>query len=338
MWRPPILVAAGCVALSLLAAPPAHARSADTAALQVALRAMHVYHGGIDGLAGPSTRLGVRRFQRRHHLASDGIAGPRTRRAMGRRGHPRLGSRAIRLGARGWDVAAVQFLLARRGSPPGGIDGGYGPGTRAAVMRFQRRAGLHADGVAGPATIRTLRSDFRRAGPVRGGSVGGTVQFLRPVRGPIGDGFGMRWGRPHQGVDFPVPYGTRVGAAGRGTTIFAGFNNGGYGNLVIIRHRLGFQTWYAHLARITTFPGEAVVGGTRIGYVGSTGHSTGPHLHFEVRLNGVPIDPMPRLLGATASRLLRSPFPSTSRSGSHRGCDHATLQRRDVAPAAANAC
>jgi murein DD-endopeptidase MepM/ murein hydrolase activator NlpD len=130
------------------------------------------------------------------------------------------------------------------------------------------------------------------------------VRVLRPVGGPIGDGFGARreGGRTHTGIDFPVPAGTRVGAAGVGVTEFAGWNSGGYGNLVVIRHRLGYTTWYAHLSSITTFVGEHVSGGTRIGYVGSTGHATGPHLHFELRKNATPIDPMPYLLQAVATR------------------------------------
>ena len=99
-----------------------------------------------------------------------------------------------------------------------------------------------------------------------------------------------------------MAYGTRVGAAGVGTTIFAGQNYGGYGNLVVIQHRLGYTTWYAHLSSITTWVGEHVSGGTRIGLVGSTGYSTGPHLHFEVRRYNTPIDPEPMLLGAVASR------------------------------------
>ncbi len=249
----------------------------------------------------------------------------------------------MRLGGRGWDVAALQFLLARRGAPTGSVDGGFGPGTRGAVARFQRRAGLHADGIAGPSTVRALRRHRIRRQTARrrtvrsGGGPGGPVLFFRPVRGPIGDGFAMRWGQPHQGIDFPVPYGTRVGAAGRGVTISAGFNTGGYGNLVIIRHRLGFQTWYAHLSRINTSPGEAVTGGTHIGDVGSTGHSTGPHLHFEVRLNGTPIDPMPRLLSSAASKLARSPFPGAVRYR-HVGCDRAKLGRETGGAAISNTC
>jgi hypothetical protein len=70
----------------------------------------------------------------------------------------------------------------------------------------------------------------------------------------------------------------------------------------VVRHRLGFETWYAHQSRIATSPGQRVVGGSRIGYVGSTGRSTGPHLHFEVRHFGTPIDPMPYLLPTSAAR------------------------------------
>jgi murein DD-endopeptidase MepM/ murein hydrolase activator NlpD len=124
------------------------------------------------------------------------------------------------------------------------------------------------------------------------------------VPGRIGDGFGARRsrGRTHTGIDFPVQAGTRVGAAGVGVTEFAGWNTGGYGNLVVVRHRLGYTTWYAHLSTITSWRGERVTGGTRLGYVGSTGNSTGPHLHFELRRNAVPIDPRPYLLGAVAAR------------------------------------
>jgi murein DD-endopeptidase MepM/ murein hydrolase activator NlpD len=130
------------------------------------------------------------------------------------------------------------------------------------------------------------------------------VRLLRPVPGPIGDRFGARRrrGRTHTGIDFPVQAGTQVGAAGVGVTEFAGRNRRGYGNLVVVRHRLGYTTWYAHLSVITTRVGEQVTGGTRLGYVGSTGHATGPHLHFELRRNAVPIDPMPYLLQAVATR------------------------------------
>ena len=98
--------------------------------------------------------------------------------------------------------------------------------------------------------------------------------------------------RTHTGIDFPVPSGTRIGAAGVGVVEFAGWNSGGYGNLVVVRHRLGYATWYAHMSRIAVSVGQSVTGGTTLGYVGSTGHATGPHLHFELRKNAVPIDPV----------------------------------------------
>jgi murein DD-endopeptidase MepM/ murein hydrolase activator NlpD len=295
---------AGAVVLALVAAlmlpAPAEAGRANVAALQSALTRLHLYRGFVDGVRGPLTRSAVIHFQRRRGLMVDGIAGPQTRHALGRFGRPSLGSRVIKIGNRGWDVAALQYLLQRRGYGPGIADGVFGGLTQAAVIRAQRAAGIGVDGLAGSQTIGALHGRGSSSSP----SPTGPVAFLRPVPGPIGDGFGAprEGGRSHQGLDFPVAYGTRVGAAGRGTTIFAGQNFGGYGNLVVIQHRLGYTTWYAHLSRITTWVGENVVGGTRIGYVGSTGYSTGPHLHFEVRRYNTPINPVSMLLGAVASR------------------------------------
>ncbi|MEA2403833.1 MAG: hypothetical protein QOE08_480 [Thermoleophilaceae bacterium] len=291
-------------ALLLLALPAsAGARvSANTAALQVAMRALHLYRGGIDGIKGPGTRNAVRSFQRRKHLRVDGIAGPGTRRALGRRGLPAFGSRTMALGRRGWDVAALQFLLRRRGYSSVTVDGGFGPGTAAAVRRYQGAMGLSADGLAGRSTQRALVRGPRTSWHRAGAGASGPVRFFRPVHGPTGDGFGMRWGRMHTGIDFPAPAGTRVGAGGSGVVSFAGWNSGGYGNLVIVQHRLGYQSWYAHLSSIAVSSGQAVTGGSRIGYVGSTGHSTGPHLHFEVRINGTPVNPAPYLLGVSLAR------------------------------------
>jgi peptidoglycan hydrolase-like protein with peptidoglycan-binding domain len=306
MWSKLSTAAVGAALLALALAPGAAARSsnANVAALQVALRALHHYDGAIDGLRGPNTKAATRRFQRRHHLAVDGVAGPQTRRALGRRGRPLLGTRVMTHGDRGWDVAALQFMLRRRGFSPGSVDGGFGPGTLSAVRRFQSARGISVDGAAGRGTLTALRSRGRQH--VSSGSPSGPVRFLRPVPGPMGDGFGYPGGRRHDGIDFPQPYGTSVGAAGRGTVVFAGWNSGGYGNLIVIQHRLGFQTWYAHLAGFSAGKGQAVAGGVRIGTVGSTGRSTGPHLHWEVRRNGVPINPVPYMLSQTSLKQMSS--------------------------------
>jgi hypothetical protein len=299
---------AGAAVVALVAAlllpASAEAGRANVAALQSALTRLHLYTGFVDGVRGPLTRSAVVRLQKRRGLLVDGIAGPQTRRALGRYGRPALGSRVMRLGNKGWDVAGLQYLLQRKGYGPGAADGVFGGLTQAAVLRAQRAAGITVDGLAGSQTIGSLRGRSGGSSPTGVSSPTGPVSFLRPVPGPIGDRFGAprAGGRRHQGVDFPVAYGTRVGAAGVGTTIFAGLNYGGYGNLVVIQHRLGYTTWYAHLSSITTWVGEHVNGGTRIGYVGSTGYSTGPHLHFEVRRYNTAIDPEPMLLGAVASR------------------------------------
>ena len=107
--------AAALVAFVLALAASAHASAPSTAALQSALQGLHLYDGYVDGIRGPLTRGAVVAFQKRRGLAVDGIVGPRTRRALGWRGRPGLGSRVMRSGDRGWDVAALQFLLQHRG-------------------------------------------------------------------------------------------------------------------------------------------------------------------------------------------------------------------------------
>jgi peptidoglycan hydrolase-like protein with peptidoglycan-binding domain len=305
-----IALAVGC--LLVFSAPAA--AGPKVAAVQVALKRIGLYSATVDGVRGPLTKAAIVHFQRRRGLAVDGVVGPRTRAAFGKRGRPAFGSRTMKKGDRGWDVAAMQYILARRGYPPGAIDAVFGPMTDTALRNFQRAYGLAGDGLAGPMTIRALRHGRASRGtPVTSPVAIGPVRLLRPVAGRIGDRFGApREGkRTHTGIDFPVDFGTRVGAAGVGVTEFAGWNSGGYGNLVVVRHRLGYTTWYAHLSRITTWVGERVTGGTRLGYVGSTGHSTGPHLHFELRKNAVPIDPMPYLLQAVATSASRASAAGT---------------------------
>jgi murein DD-endopeptidase MepM/ murein hydrolase activator NlpD len=115
--------------------------------------------------------------------------------------------------------------------------------------------------------------------------------LIWPVQGTITSYFGMRWGRMHEGIDIGAPEGTPIVAAAGGTVNYAGWE-GGYGNLTVIDHGNGLATAYGHQSRIIVSSGQTVAQGQVIGYVGSTGHSTGPHLHFEVRVNGTPVDPL----------------------------------------------
>jgi LysM repeat protein len=144
------------VAAVVAAAPAAAVTNPQIPGLQVALQARGLYRGQVDGVAGPLTAQAVRKLQRSAGLEVDGLAGPQTRRALGRLGRPLFGSRTIARGMIGWDVSVLQFLLARRGAAPPRLNGNFGPGTHAAVLRFQRRAGLAQDGIVGSATRAAL--------------------------------------------------------------------------------------------------------------------------------------------------------------------------------------
>jgi murein DD-endopeptidase MepM/ murein hydrolase activator NlpD len=128
------------------------------------------------------------------------------------------------------------------------------------------------------------------AGPIRRGS----GNFIWPVNGPIVSPFGPRWGRMHTGVDIAAGTGTPIRAAAAGTVslIQSEASSGGYGNFTCISHGGGIATCYAHQSSIGVSGGQSVSQGQVIGAVGCTGHCFGPHLHFEVRVNGSPVDPL----------------------------------------------
>jgi murein DD-endopeptidase MepM/ murein hydrolase activator NlpD len=140
-----------------------------------------------------------------------------------------------------------------------------------------------------------LQAGQAQAGSVAAGSSSGEAPsgsgFAWPVSGPITSPFGLRWGTLHPGIDIGVPTGTPIHAAGSGTVVWCGWMSG-YGNLVMIDHHNGLATLYGHQSRIAASCNEEVTQGQTIGYVGCTGFCTGPHLHFEVRLNGNPVDPL----------------------------------------------
>jgi murein DD-endopeptidase MepM/ murein hydrolase activator NlpD len=123
------------------------------------------------------------------------------------------------------------------------------------------------------------------------------TSWARPVPGGINSPYGPRWGRWHPGVDFTARTGTPIHVVADGTVIGAGYLSGesGYGQIVLVRHKGGVITAYAHMSRVLTHAGARVHRGDVLGRVGSTGHVTGPHLHFEVRVGGAKVNPVPWL-------------------------------------------
>jgi murein DD-endopeptidase MepM/ murein hydrolase activator NlpD len=274
---------AAALAAAVLAGPAAAAGNPEIAALQVGLSSRGLYKGNVDGVLGAGTSDAVRRFQRKAGLPANGVPGPKTRAALGHYGRRApLGRRTLLLGARGWDVAALQFALAWHGFPSGALDGHLGLRTKAALSRFQVWAGLEANGKAGASTFAALRAPVPRS----------PLVLSAPVQAPIGDLFGPRGSRFHSGLDFTAPTGTAVSAAGSGRVVFAGRHTSGWGNLVVVKHGSGVRTLYAHLSRIDVKLGQSVSSGAVVGLVGATGTATGPHLHFEVLVRGAAVDPL----------------------------------------------
>jgi len=118
------------------------------------------------------------------------------------------------------------------------------------------------------------------------------LKFLNPIQNAlVSSPFGFRWGRPHQGIDLAAPLGTGIQAAENGKVVYSSWKQG-YGNFIVVDHGHGFETHYAHCSKMLVHVGQSVHKGQLIGRVGSTGNSTGPHLHFEVVANGIHRNPV----------------------------------------------
>ena len=146
---------------------------------------------------------------------------------------------------------------------------------------------LAAQSAALAAAIRGAQAEAGSSGTGAPSAAG----LIWPVDGVVVSGFGMRWGRMHEGIDIAASSGTPIRASAAGTIIHAGWL-GGYGNLVVVDHGNGLATAYAHASSILVGVGQQVSQGETVALIGSTGNSSGPHLHCEVRVNGVAVDPL----------------------------------------------
>ena len=210
----------------------------------------------------------------------------------------------LRFGMRSGDVGRLQKAL-RKARIRVPLNGRYDRRTRAGVRIYQRRMRVRATGIADARVLNRLRVRVRTiaTGPGTTAPFSGfpvpepndtapsAAGFLWPANGDVSSPFGPRWGRMHEGLDIAAPVGRTVRASKAGVAVTVEAQSG-YGNLVIIDHGSGETTRYAHLSRFLVAPGQPVAAGQGIAEVGNTGRSTGPHLHFEVRIAGTAVDPL----------------------------------------------
>ena len=220
---------------------------------------------------------------------------------------------AKKASALGQEVDAIQRtedgLRALVGAPPAETDSAVQEGDAAPAPTGGAPHALTTDEVSEALTMLEERTAVRRtsigqlaammqkdvpgASSFLGGDTPVTTPTGWPTDGFISSGYGLRWNGAefHQGIDIAAEMGTPIVATADGVVTIAGWNAGGYGNMVDIDHGSGVSTRYGHASAVVVTPGQRVRRGQIIAYVGSTGHSTGPHLHYEVRLSGQPVNP-----------------------------------------------
>src|SRR5918999_440007 len=324
-----------------------------------------------DGIFGPQTDTAVRQYQARNGLLVDGIVGPATWGSLFESGpavgasnvspqveerlEQKLESAGRQLDARA-GIARPAGLFGSSSDSAGGRRGGADQdaagGSDQGAGGSDQGAGGSDDGATGGTTpvstpVGGGDSDDTPAGgqtdtPSSGGGLEGTAPvsgtcgstLSSPVDGTVTSEFGPRWGRNHDGVDIAAPTGTAIRAAACGSVTLAG-QQSGYGNMVCITHTNEFSTCYAHMSRFAVSQGARVQQGQVIGYVGCTGSCTGPHLHFETRVNGQAQDPrgylgrsMPGASSARASAAVGGPDLKAPKGAKTRTAKAAVITAR----------
>ncbi len=216
------------------------------------------------------------------------------------------GQTLFRIG-QAYGVRLATLVEANRLKSPNAISAGQRlviPGAVAPVAVAARRP---LSGAERGDLERSLTEDREPAPPPRGWAPPqpkGPGEFVWPLQGPVNSPFGPRGPRRHAGIDLGSPRSQQVGAAADGEVTFALATRSGFGNVVVLEHEGGFSTVYAHLSVLIAREGESARQGQPIGGVGTTGNASGPHLHFEIRHRGVPVDPL-RYLPQTLDDLLK---------------------------------
>jgi Meckel syndrome type 1 protein len=233
-----------------------------------------------DGIFGPITHQAVSAFQARSGLDVDGIVGPATWTVL-------FGLQDVAAAAGVADGADVAVIVRERDSAKSS-PAETAPTVPAVGGPSEPNQAPRTTPVSAPAPA---------PAPASADGACGSLRLGAPVKGTVTSGFGPRWGRNHDGVDIAAPSGTAIRAAECGVVSFSGVQSG-YGNMVCVKHSSRFETCYAHMSRKAVSAGQEVAKGQVIGYVGCTGNCTGPHLHFETRVDGAARDPRPYLGGS----------------------------------------